>query len=143
MSAGVVPRRFRRSRVARIKTPTGDRVDARVAKGLAGRLLGLARLEPELAPPLLIPRCRSVHTFWMRFPIDVVFIAMPGKAGGDARVVEVHHGIPPRSHVRVGRRAGGTRARVATLELPSGAAERLGIEPGESLELHIGGDPRE
>jgi uncharacterized membrane protein (UPF0127 family) len=39
------------------------------------RLLGLAFLR-ELPPghALLIPNCRSVHTFGMRFPLDVVFL---------------------------------------------------------------------
>ena len=39
------------------------------------RLLGLAgmtRLDPDEA--LVIPHCTSVHTFGMRFPIDVVFV---------------------------------------------------------------------
>lgn len=39
------------------------------------RLLGLALLPRERAGSgLLIPRCRSVHTFGMRFPIEVVFL---------------------------------------------------------------------
>jgi uncharacterized membrane protein (UPF0127 family) len=42
---------------------------------LGSRLLGLAFLR-EMAPghALLIPRCRSVHTFGMRFEIDVAFL---------------------------------------------------------------------
>lgn len=50
------------------------------------RLLGLAWLDPDLAPAgLLIPRCRSIHTFGMRFRIDVVFL---GQGGRVIRVVE-------------------------------------------------------
>src|SRR6201999_4438090 len=52
-----------------------------VARGFATRLLGLAglrRLPEDRA--LLIPRCRSVHTFGMRFPIDVVFLDARGRA---------------------------------------------------------------
>jgi uncharacterized protein len=39
------------------------------------RLLGLALLPREQAGEgLLLPRCRAVHTFGMRFPLDVVFL---------------------------------------------------------------------
>ena len=50
------------------------------------RLLGLALL-PELPPGagLLLPGIDSVHTFWMRFPLDLVFLG--------ADLVE---GVPPR-----------------------------------------------
>ena len=45
-----------------------------IARSFRRRLLGLAlRREP---PPdaLLIPNCRSVHTFGMRFPIDLFWL---------------------------------------------------------------------
>jgi hypothetical protein len=46
-----------------------------VAVTLLSRLLGLALLAPDRAGEgLLIPRCRSVHTFGMRFPIHLVFV---------------------------------------------------------------------
>jgi uncharacterized membrane protein (UPF0127 family) len=46
-----------------------------VAVTLLSRLLGLALLSPGRAGEgLLIPRCRSVHTFGMRFAIDVIFL---------------------------------------------------------------------
>jgi uncharacterized protein len=47
---------------------------------LRARLLGLAWLRG--VPPgraLLIPDCRSVHTFGMRFPLDVVFLDEHGR----------------------------------------------------------------
>ena len=51
-----------------------------VASGLESRLLGLAFLSRERAGPgLLIPRCRSVHTFGMRFPLDLVFLDASGR----------------------------------------------------------------
>jgi len=38
-------------------------------------LLGLAHLDREQAGPgLLIPRCSSVHTFGMRFALDLCFL---------------------------------------------------------------------
>ena len=43
------------------------------------RLLGLALLERARAGPgLLIPRCRSVHTYGMRFRLDVLFLDRHG-----------------------------------------------------------------
>jgi len=61
-----------------------------VATGFRSRLLGLALLGRERAGPgLLIPRCRSVHTFGMRFPIDIVFL---DSAGREIRRLEA---VPP------------------------------------------------
>ena len=51
-----------------------------VATGFRSRLLGLALLDRERAGPgLLIPRCRSVHTFGMRFAVDLVFLDSFGR----------------------------------------------------------------
>jgi uncharacterized membrane protein (UPF0127 family) len=77
-----------------------------VATSLLSRLLGLAFLTRRHAPGLLIPRCRSVHTFGMRFPIDVLFL------DDDDRVIELRRAIPP---CRVIRCPGA----MAVLELPS------------------------
>lgn len=46
-----------------------------VAQSIRLRLLGLSML-PRVAagPGLWIPRCRSIHTFGMRFEIDLVFV---------------------------------------------------------------------
>ena len=50
-----------------------------VATGFRARLLGLACLDREEAGPgLLIPRCASVHTFGMRFALDLVFLDATG-----------------------------------------------------------------
>ncbi len=46
-----------------------------VARGYRARLLGLAGLPRERAGAgLLLPRCAGVHTFGMRFRIDLVFL---------------------------------------------------------------------
>ena len=53
------------------------------AASLRARLLGLALLPRGALPPghaLRIPGCRSVHTFGMRFPIDVMFLDGRGRA---------------------------------------------------------------
>ena len=46
-----------------------------VAVDRRARLLGLAGLSRQQAlPGLLIPGCSCVHTFWMRFELDVCFL---------------------------------------------------------------------
>jgi uncharacterized protein len=95
------PLRFRR-------LPTADIASRRVpvAATLLSRLLGLALLRAERAGEgLLIPRCRSVHTFGMRFAIHVVFL--------DASLdpVAVRGAVPPN---RVLREPGAA----AVVELP-------------------------
>jgi hypothetical protein len=79
-----------------------------VAKDFRTRLRGLAfRDRDEAGPGLLIPRCSSVHTFGMRFELDVFFL---DKAG---RIIDV------RRHVRP-RRVVWYRGASAVLEIPAG-----------------------
>ena len=74
------------------------------------RLLGLAHLDSGAAGPgLLIPRCRCVHTFGMRFALDLVFL------DDASQPVSVRHRVLPR-RIAVQRRAR------AVLELPASAA---------------------
>ena len=58
--------------------PGGLRVATARSQWERGR--GLMRMD-ELTPgrALRIPRCSSVHTFWMRFPIDLVWLDADGK----------------------------------------------------------------
>jgi hypothetical protein len=78
-----------------------------LAIGVRIRLLGLARLDLEQAGPgLLIPRCSSVHTFGMRFALDLVFL------DADLRPLAGRRSLPP-------RRFSSHRAAAAVLELPS------------------------
>lgn len=65
--------------------------DFPVATDRRSRLLGLAWLDRDRAGPgLLIPNCRSVHSFGMRFPLRLVFFG-PGMR--PLRLVEY---MPPR-----------------------------------------------
>ena len=46
-----------------------------MAASIPARLLGVSHLDrPDAGPGLLIPGCRSVHTFGMRFAIDILFL---------------------------------------------------------------------
>jgi uncharacterized protein len=62
-----------------------------VADGFRTRLRGLAwRRRSQAGPGLLIPRCSSIHTFGMRFELDVFFL----DSGG--RVLVVRRRVPSR-----------------------------------------------
>ncbi|HEV7483422.1 MAG TPA: DUF192 domain-containing protein [Solirubrobacterales bacterium] len=81
--------------------------DVPVASGFRARLLGLAGLRRERAGAgLLLPGCASVHTFGMRFDLDLVFLDERG------RPLATVLGVPP-------RRLASHRGAVAVLELPS------------------------
>jgi uncharacterized protein len=69
---------------------------------------------------LIIAPCQAVHTFRMRFPIDIVFADRQG------RVVHL------RSHVGARRIAIAWRA-FAVIELPAGAAERADVRVGDRV----------
>jgi len=132
-----VPQRFARAPSLRIVAPAGCVAPAVVAERFAARSLGIAWLPAAAAPALLIPRCRSVHTFGMRFELDVCFLTLQADgAAGDATVVGVRAGVRPRRVASLPRRAA-DRRRIATLELRSGAAQELGIEAGASVRLDI------
>jgi hypothetical protein len=78
------------------------------ADAFRDRLLGLAwRDRSEAGPGLLIPRCASVHTFGMRFELDLFFLDSAG------RVIGVRRRVPP-------RRVVWCRGAAAVLEIPSG-----------------------
>ena len=85
-------------------------------KGLLGRR-SLASDEGVYLRP-----ASSVHTFFMRFPIDAVFV------DGEGRVLKVAAGLRP-------WRAAGCRGARAVLELSSGESERRGVRPGDQLVL--------
>ena len=81
------------------------------ATTFAARLLGLAFLrELPSGHGLLIPRCRSVHTFGMRFPLDVAFLDDRGRA------IRVELDVPA-------RRILATRGAFAVLETRAGDIE--------------------
>ena len=78
-----------------------------VARGLRERLLGLSwRDRAKAGPGLLIPRCASVHTFGMRFELDLFFL------DGEGRVLSERRRVPP-------RRIAWQRGARAVLEIPS------------------------
>jgi uncharacterized membrane protein (UPF0127 family) len=85
-------------------------------KGLLGRD-GLAPGEG-----LWIRPCEAVHTFWMRFPIDLVYLDRKN------RIRKLVSAVPP------WRLSGCLRAH-SILELPSGTIRETQTQPGDTLEF--------
>jgi uncharacterized membrane protein (UPF0127 family) len=81
----------------------------RVATRFHERLVGLAWAARPRARALLIPGCRSVHTFGMRFALDLVWL------DADGRIVRVDRGVPP-------WRVRSCRGARSVLEIPSRAS---------------------
>jgi hypothetical protein len=84
-------------------------------RGLLGR-----RELPE-GEGILLRHAGSSHTFFMRFPIDAVFLDR------EHRVLRVASDVRP-------WRAAGAKGAKAVLELAAGEAERRGVQVGERLE---------
>lgn len=75
---------------------------------------------------ILLRPASSVHTGFMRFPIDVVFL------DDDDRVLKIAHSLRP-------WKAAGARKAKAAVELPAGESERHGLDVGEKL--YVGDAP--
>jgi uncharacterized membrane protein (UPF0127 family) len=83
-------------------------------------LLGRSTLPP--GEGLLLRPAAAIHTCFMRFPIDAVFL------DSDLRVIRI------RERLRPWRAAAAPGAR-AVLELPADEGRRLGLEVGQRLSL--------
>ena len=97
----------------------GFGIEVPIAATFSSRLLGLAWLEQgQAGAGLLLPGCHSIHTFGMRFELDLAFLDAHGRILGTIR------GVPP-------RRVVGHRAADAVLEIvPSRSAGRDGERAG-------------
>ena len=72
---------------------------------------------------LLITHCNSIHMFFMRFPIDVVFIDREGRVVG---LLE---------KIRPWRLSPIFLAATKAIELPAGTIARTATLPGDRIEL--------
>ena len=97
---------------------------ASAARSFWPRLVGLlGRRSLDAGDGLLIEPCRSVHTIFMRFPIDVVYVDR------DMAVVKTAHDLRP---FRV---SGAIRSARSVIELPSGTIARSGTSVGDQLSI--------
>ena len=98
--------------------------DARRADSFVARGRGLM-----MAPPLpeggglVIEPCNSIHMFFMRYPLDIVFLNREGK------VVFMYKGIKP---WRMGRIVRGGRL---AIELPEGAIDGSNTQLGDTITM--------
>jgi uncharacterized membrane protein (UPF0127 family) len=110
----------------RLETADGRVVAAHVevASSMWRRFVGLmGRRELPEGHGLALTPCNSIHMFFMRIPLDVVFLDRNG------RVVRAYHGIRP---WRVSRIVRGAHTAV---ELPAGTLRQAGIDTGAELRL--------
>jgi len=112
-----MPRRLRRLPTLPVRI---DGIEVRIAATACARLLGLACLRKRPPCGLLLSRTRSVHTFGMRFALDLVWLDARG------RPIRVDTAVPP-------RRVRPCDAARAVLELPT--KERAGPGLGPALTI--------
>jgi len=102
-----------------------------VADNHVARAVGLlGRKELPMGHGMWIKPCKSIHTFFLRFSIDVAYIA------SDGTVVKTCARLRP---FRVS--IGGRRAQ-SVLELPSGFLERTGLQAGERVSFSPVSEPQ-
>ena len=96
----------------------------RVATSFWARMVGLLRSpEPEPGQGLLIRRAQSIHTWFMRYPIDVVFIDRSWRV---TRTAE---------RLRPWRTVLWARGARDCIELRTGSIAASDTRPGDELEL--------
>jgi uncharacterized membrane protein (UPF0127 family) len=110
-------------RIARPATGELLAADLRTARGMAGRMLGLMGKRAMPGDGLLIEPADSIHTFFMRMPIDLVFL------DGGGRILKLCPDVAP-WRIRLAPR--GARR---VLEMPAGWCGRCRVAPGDILIL--------
>lgn len=83
-------------------------------------LLGKERL--EAGEGLLLRPCKGIHTFFMKFPIDAIFLSK------ENQVVSIVHALPPNRMSNIYLRA------VSVLELPAGTLGES-VVVGDTIEF--------
>ena len=93
-----------------------------LAHSFLRRLFGLLAFKPlKESEGLLIKDCRSIHTMWMRYSIDAIFIDKEG------RVTAMHEDLVPFRFSPYIREA------CYVLELKAGSAGRASIRIGDII----------
>ncbi len=97
-------------------------VKLKVATTFFSRFLGLmGRRSLPSDEAILFPKCNSIHTFFMRFPIDVVFLSAEGDVVSAVKSLRPWRVTLPAKRVK------------HTLELAPGSIDRLNIATGQKL----------
>ncbi|RWZ58209.1 DUF192 domain-containing protein [Halobacillus fulvus] len=96
------------------------------ATSFSTRLKGyMFKRTPPINEGILFPKCRSIHMFFVNFPLDIVFL------GEQNEVIRTYSSLPPWKTTGVVKHA------KATLELPAGAIDRYNIREGDVIDFKI------
>jgi uncharacterized membrane protein (UPF0127 family) len=97
----------------------------RIAESIFSRMKGLlGRNSLDDKEGLLIKPCKGIHTFGMKFPIDVVFL------DNRNRVIAVISNILPNRMTRMYLDA------ASVIELPAGTLSKTATQPGDQFEIN-------
>jgi uncharacterized membrane protein (UPF0127 family) len=98
--------------------------DIVIADNFFKRFIGLIfRKEISSEEGLILEDCYSIHTFWMRFPVDVIFLDSYNT------IIRIYHSLKPFRITPVVQNA------KRVLELKAGVARKLCLKVNDSLEL--------
>jgi uncharacterized protein len=100
-----------------------QQLKVKVAESFFERAIGLlacSQINPDQA--MLFPHCSSVHTFWMKMPIDIVFLDKKGT------VLRIFYAVPA-------WRVVWCKGAESVLEMASGAAKLHEMTVGEIVSL--------
>ncbi len=96
--------------------------DIKIAKGFFQRLKGLIGSDSlSYGEGLIIVPCNSVHTFFMKYPIDVVFISK------EKIVIKIINSMGPYRISAIVPKS------YFVMELPSGTCRAYSLQKGEKL----------
>ena len=97
---------------------------AQLAVSLGQRMKGLlGRSELPANQALVLKPCSSIHTFFMRFPIDVLFL------NKNMQIIKSIQNIPPNHLSPV------LRASQMVIELPAGKISQSNTQVGDMIEF--------
>lgn len=100
--------------------------DVRMARTFWSRLRGLMfTSEFRSGNALHIQPCQSIHTFFMRYPIDVLYL------DSNLKVIAVEENVRPGKFGRIHRKA------LSVIELPIGKVSETETEVGQEVQFQI------
>jgi len=98
--------------------------NATLAQTILTRLKGLIfKIELKKGQALIIKPCNSIHTFFMRFKIDVLFVSSENK------VIKIYKGMKPFRVTSVYLKS------AFVIEFPSGIATATNTEESDQLSI--------
>ena len=96
----------------------------RIASSFFEKLTGfIFKKEPASNEGLLFEDCSSIHTFWMRFPLDIVFL------DSNNRILRIFSDLKPFRFTPLVKNS------KKVLELKAGLSVELGLEAGYYLKF--------